>query len=493
MRSLVSLILVFLLSMNVMDARQLDSLSQASLRSKVEEYFGALQYEDLEVQKAEADFMIEVSSDSLIRQFVASEIYDHYAGSPVMGAENVAIHVFDRWFKDGPLKMNDDAAYFNAALFAEFNRQSLIGEKAPGLVLEAADGSVTELYTGTDNGGSYRVLFFYDTECAKCKVETILLRNMAGVESFPVEYYAVYSDEDRIAWETYVSERFRESSDFIHLWDPSMASDFQRKYGVIKTPRMFLISPDGTIIGRGLDTKALTAMLHGIFDEVKLEYGGDESVKLFDQVFLGDGAVPVEEDVRRIADYIEASTLAGGDTVMFRQLTGDLLYYLSAQQAEPFKEGAVYLIDEKIFSRRDVWHSEDDSLKVIGLAEFMDSLLDKSKPGTMIADLKVPSEHIKGGKSKEGRYRLRKLHGDRNIIIFFAEGCHICEAEKTAARELAASDRKVRVLLVNVDSIVALDPSLADKLFNAFDLSTLPFIIETDRKGNILHRYVTLQ
>lgn len=111
----------------------------------------------------------------------------------------------------------------------------------------------------------------------------------------------------------------------------------------------------------------------------------------------------------------------------------------------------------------------------------------------MIADLKVPSEHIKGGKYKEGRYRLRKLHGNRNIVIFFAEGCHICDAEKAAARELAASDRKVRVLLVNVDSIVASDPSLADKLFNAFDLSTLPFIIETDRKGNILRRYVTLQ
>ena len=178
---------------------------------------------------------------------------------------------------------------------------------------------------------------------------------------------------------------------------------------------------------------------------------------------------------------------------MCRQFLGDLLYYLSAQQAEPFKAGAVYLIDKKILSRKEIWRSEDDSLKVIGLAEFMDGLLDKSKPGTMIEDLKVPAECIKAEKSKEGTYRLRKLRGSRNIIVFFAEGCHICDAEKAAARELAASDRKVRVLLVNVDSIVASDPSLADKLFNAFDLSTLPFIIETDRKGNILHRYMTLQ
>lgn len=493
MRRFLSQFFVILLSMNVLNARQLDSLSQASIRNKVEEYFGALQYDNLEVQKSEADFMIEVSSDSLIRQFVASEIYDFYSESPVMGAENVAIHVFDKWFKEGPLKMKDDADYFNASFFAEFNRMSLVGEKAPGIVMESADGSVTELYTGADKGGIYRVLFFYDTECAKCKVETILLRNMAAVESFPVEYCAIYSGDDRSAWETYVSERFRESTDFIHLWDPSMSSDFQKKYGVIRTPRLFLVGPDGVIKGRGLDTQALSAMLHDMFDEVELEYGGNESVKLFDEIFLGNETMPVEDDVRRIADYIETSTLAAGDTVMFRQLSGDLLYYLSSQTAEPFKEGAVYLIDEKILSRKDVWRSKDDSLKVIGLAQFMDGLLDKSRPGTVIADLKVPSEAIKAGKSKDGLFSLRKLRGNRNIIIFFAEGCNVCDAEKAAARELAASDRKVRVLFVNVDRIVASDPSLADRLFNAFDLSTLPFIIETDKKGRVLHRYVSLQ
>lgn len=492
MRRLLAYVTIFLLSSSILYSQQLDSLSRASLRTKVKEYFTALQLEDLEVQKNEADFMIQVSSDSLIRQFVASEIYDHYLESPVMGAENVAVHVFDRWFSDGTLKMDSDMEFLNAKMYAEFNRMSLLGMKAPSVVLEGMDGSLVELFTPSDKGGVYRVLFFYDTGCAKCKVESILLKNLLSEGSFPVEFYAIYSGDDRGAWESYVSERF-EDVDVEHVWDPSLASDFQLKYGVIQTPRLFLVDPEGVIVGRGLDAGTLVAMLHDIFDEKILEYGSDESVHLFDEVFLGGGAVPSEEDVRRIADYIEESTLAEGDTVMFRQLTGDLLYYLSAQQGEAFKEGADYLIDEKVLSRSDVWRTEDDSLKIIGMAEFMDDLLEKARPGAFIPDLKVPSEHIRSGKARSGNYRLDRLRGKRNIIIFFAEGCHVCDAEKAAAAELSANDRGVRVLMVNVDHIVASDPSLADRLFDAFDLSVLPYIAETDRRGIITRRYITLQ
>ena len=293
MKKIISVI-SFLLFFFVSGAQQLDSLTEASLSSKVKEYFDALKYESLETQMAEADFMIELSPDSLIRNLVANEIYGHYADSPVMGAENVAVHVFDRWFSDGKVRMNNEMDFLNARLFAEFNRSSLIGKDAPSLVMEAMDGSVKELFT-SGKPGKYRVLFFYDASCSKCKVETLLLRNHVAVESFPVEYYAIYAGDDRKAWEEYVAERFVTDSGnpgFMHLWDPSMASDFQHKYGVIQTPRMLLVDPDGVIVGRGLDTKSLSALLHSIFDEVDLNYGGDESMALYDQVFLGDGGIP---------------------------------------------------------------------------------------------------------------------------------------------------------------------------------------------------------
>ena len=138
----------------------LDSLRREALTGKLGEYFGAIIQEPLVVQASEADFMIEAASDSLVRQFVAQWIYEHYLESPLMGAESVAIHVFDEWFLPGKVKMANDIDLLNARIFADFNRMSLIGEKAPGLAMEALDGSVVELYTGSDKGGRYRVLYF---------------------------------------------------------------------------------------------------------------------------------------------------------------------------------------------------------------------------------------------------------------------------------------------------------------------------------------------
>ena len=486
------MLLVYMAGSNSLFAQQLDSAKTAAVEERLIEYFELLKYENIDVQKAEADFMIEAASDSLVRQFVALRIYDHYLGSPVMGAEAVAIHIFDKWFQTGKISVGSDMDLLNARIFADFNRQSLIGEKAPELKMETFSGDTLSLFSS--EGKRYGVLFFYDAGCAKCKVESIMLGNMLETEDFPIDFYAVYASDNREAWESYITERLSfdtEETKVVHLWDPKLDSDFQRKYGVIQTPRMFLIRPDGRIIGRGLDTQALSMMLHGIFDEVKLDYGEEESTALFEGIFKGDVA-PSKEDIVQIADYINASTLGKGDTVMFRQLSGDLLYYLASQKGEGFREGLAYLIDNHILTRNDVWRTKDDSLKVIGFAKVMDDLLSKAKPGTMIPDLKLSGELISGKGSKVVERRLRKLKSDRNIIIFYTVGCNVCDAEKAAARSLAATGKKVKVLLVNIDEIIADDPSLANRIFDRFDLSSLPFIIETDRKGKILHRYMTL-
>jgi len=76
--------------------------------------------------------------------------------------------------------------------------------------------------------------------------------------------------------------------------------------------------------------------------------------------------------------------------------------------------------------------------------------------------------------------------------MFVTDGCHVCAAEKTAARVMAAEDRKVRILMVNVDDVLSSDPALASRMFDSFDLSVLPFIMQTDRKGHIVRRYMSL-
>ena len=176
----VSLLLAFSLS-----AQQADSDRLAVLGLKLNEYYEALKHESLDVQIQECDFLIESSTDSVVRQFVALDIYRHYVTSPVMGAENVAVHLFDKWFRTGEVKSNED--FMAAQVFAEFNRRSLIGMKAPELTMETIDGTVENIYGKDDPSGVFRVLYFYDTDCLQCMVETLLLKNLFSVKDYPVE------------------------------------------------------------------------------------------------------------------------------------------------------------------------------------------------------------------------------------------------------------------------------------------------------------------
>ena len=487
MRRILTIIIFCSLSIG-MRAQELDSLTRVRLSDKLEEYFDAMQTLDIESQKEEADFIIETAADSLLRQFIAVKVYDHYLGSNVMGAEAVAIHVLDKWFSGGKVKMYDDVDLLHARIFADFNRQSLLGMDAPQLSLLTFDDEHFSLYDTPS--GKYSVLYFYDTGCSKCRFENMMLAEAFKGSSYPIEFYAVYSGSNREHWKEYKDQNFQfDGVSVTHLWDPEIDSDFQRKYGVLQTPRMYLIAPDGKIVGRGLDTKSLMQLLEAAFAETELEYGSKESAELFDRLL---GPAPTRREIADIAKMLEDATLGVGNQLAYRQLIGDYLYYLATKTGEEFKEGLYEFIPRYILGRDDIWSSEDDRMKVVGFAEIMDDLLSKAAPRTTITDLKVNGIYIRNGKEKQCRKNLRKLRGLMNVVIFHSEGCHICEAEIAQARKLAESP-KLNVFLVNVDKTISENPSLSMRLFDSFDLSALPFILMTDKKGHILARYITLQ
>lgn len=500
------LLLIFLsLSVAVSTfARQTDSLALASLGVKLGEYYEAMKYESPDVQAQECDFLIESTADSIVRQYVTLDIYNHYLESPVMGAENVAVHVFDRWIGTGKVRMRSNSDYLKAQVHADFNRRSLLGKRAQPLLMQTAEGDLLELFGKDDASEGFRILYFYDTDCARCKVESLLLNSLLSTLEYPVEIYAVYAGDNRENWDSYVSKVLNDRQ-IVHLWDPELVSDFQRKYGVIKTPRMFLIAPDGIIIGRGLDTESLKVLLDGISRSDELTYGSQESSDLFDGIFSASTSGPSVDDVKDIADYIRKRTLDAGDKRAFRQMAGDYLYYLSMQNGEGYKEGLKYHIERNILSDDGVWTSQDDSLKVIEYALMISDMLSLNVPGSRITSVEVPGVLHTWRKVRQTVTPLDMLGGENNIIIFHTEGCQVCAAEKEASLAMLSAGkdrsvtraerrkaRKVNVFMVNVDRIMETDPRLAMTLLDSFDLSVLPFIIMTDSQGRILRRYMSL-
>ena len=506
-----------------------DSLLTSILTDKLEEYLDVLKTEPIDVQVREADFLIGSCNDSLVRQTVALKIFDHYLNSNIMGAEAVAVHLCDNWFIPGKIAMRSPEELMATRIYAEFNRSSLIGMKAPELALKdttdadvilfpdnpanmgyenpddcrtASGQDATEAHEqGKASGKRYSILYFYDTDCAKCRLETVMLRNTLENGNFPVDIYAIYTKDDRRKWMDWVHGNFNidaPATTVRHLWDPDFSSGFLLKYGILETPAIFLISPDGTIAGRRLDSMALEQLLKMLLaPPAPAEYGSEKSAAFYGKLFGDLGPETKCGDVKALINHMAAKTLEDAhDTLLFKQMTGDLLYWLSGKRGETAKCGTDYLIHSQILPRHDIWNTSDDSLKVVQFAEVMQELLERAQTGSRMPEIKVHAILKSSKGERYGQYRLDRLHHYRTIFIFHTEGCNICKAELAAADSLLESgtkeSRSTRVLLIDMDEIFSSWPETAEALFNAFDLTALPYITETDRNGIIIRKYMTL-
>ena len=241
-----------------------DSTSFARLDTMLVRYTAAIERESFDVKKAESDFLISSVQDSATTQQIALWLYDHYKDSPLMGDEAVAIHIYDNWFKPGTIAMRGEFDRFDAELFTTFNRSTLLGMKAPEVELQKPCGGTVKI----PRDGTYSILYFFDTGCAKCKLESQLMPTILKQITFPTTLYAVYCGQDKKAWRQF-RRHFRvhnRNVRIVHAWDPDLETDYLRLYGVISTPRLYFTDKDGEILGRRLELESLEEIIHYICD-----------------------------------------------------------------------------------------------------------------------------------------------------------------------------------------------------------------------------------
>ena len=458
------------------------------LGAKLDQYFLSLAGEPADVQSRECDFLIESCQDSLVRQYTALKIYDHYLKSKIMGDDAVAVHVARKWFLSGAVEMKSEQDAFHAQLFVQFNENSLIGHPAPALTLFAPDSSAVPVPARD----SYSVLYFYDTGCATCKKETPRLQQLIDSGKYPVTVYAIYVGASAREWAEY-REQF---TGVTHLWDPEVTSDWQMLYGVLQTPKMFLVNPQGTIVGRGLDTPALEILLNRELSREEYVYGEAEEMERLAQLFQVYGDTLKVPDVLSVADYMAARTFGEGDVNAYKQTMGDLLYYLFSQRTEVYRDASIPFI-HKYIEQPEIWSTDSDKAQVSSLGQLMLDLAQRTPAGAPVPDLTTPATlrrkpglFCKG--TKKGDFRLRKLRGNPAYLVFYTASCQACRELLAAVDSLVEKDRKVRVLLIDMDTLSQENPAKANQLLDSFDLSVLPFVVQLDRKGTVLHRYVQL-
>ena len=459
---------------------QIDSLRRAQLGEKVDEYVDAIALYPLADQEAEVDFLIRSCQDSLDRQFVAVRLYDRYLNAKLLGSENVAVHIIDEWFLSGKVEMYNELDYYNAFAFAEFNRNSLIGKPAPELSLKDLWGH-PQILCPSGGNGNYTALYFYSPGCATCRLTTPQVTKVLSERRADVLFYAVNTDTDADKWTEYLAGNDNFHYLASHLWDPEGTSDYQRLYGVTQTPQLFLIDPEGVIIGRRLDAEALETLLS---NELDLYEGSlwDDAASLIDNVMATGGTVG------EIHDMIRRRT--GDNPRTYKILTAALLHYAMTHRGHDLRFGADTLARREILAHPEIWRTENDRLSVVSLANLSVSLMDLAPVGKRIPNVRAHGTLLRGDREKTGAFRLRRLCGKDHRLVFYSPDCAHCREILETVDAFRAANPKTRILLVNMDELSERHPDEAEAVLQALDLSTLPMVIQTGRCGRVTDKYL---
>ena len=364
---------------------------------------------------------------------VAGIAFDFFTASPLMGHEAVAVHIADAWFLNQKLKPENESLYPLIYTFAEFNRSSLVGADAPALQLQAIDSIPVEI---RDAPSTYKVLFFYDTECSTCRREAPLLADLARhYQGAPLTLFAIYTQDNRTAWEAFIAETFagieNPNVEVVHAWDPEAATGFHKKYAVLSTPMMFLLDSQNTIIGRKLDCEALTQLLQIQATETQ------QYRHLFDNIFNSFDPLSIE-NVEGIADAF--GERVKGNPSMYTEVFLQLFNYLRASDNFAKQQGALYVAEKYIASEPEYWSPEFLERTVYALAKAR-----LNPVGEKATQLYLQK---KCGKTVP-MYNRKHYY---TLVFFHLLDCEQCQREMARLMAMSADfyDLDIRVVMVYV-------------------------------------------
>ena len=211
----------------------------------------------------------------------------NYETSKIMGMDKVFVHMVDTYYKEGVAFWMDDDKLLAINEKADTKRYTLIGLKAPELILQDSLGNWISTYR--DVKQEYVVLFFYNPDCGHCKKDTPKL----------VEFYN-NCDQEKIAVYTVSSDNSQEWRDFIidnemsfyntsipqeAFHDAEFATNlirtgktnyhslkYQESFDVFSTPKIFILDKDRIIKAKDIGVDQVAEILTRIMElDVEIE------------------------------------------------------------------------------------------------------------------------------------------------------------------------------------------------------------------------------
>jgi len=180
-----------------------------------------------------------------------------YQYPEIMGLDEVYVHLYDEYFETGEMDFwANDQLKKNLKDRADQLRMSLIGKKAPNLIMQDANFNRTELY---DIEKKYTVIYFFDPDCGHCKKETPKLVDFYNTTNFDVEVFAVSADTSMHKMKKYIKDM---DMNWITVNGPrTFTKPYHQLYDAATTPTIYVLDRKKEIIAKKLPAERLDEFL----------------------------------------------------------------------------------------------------------------------------------------------------------------------------------------------------------------------------------------
>jgi thiol-disulfide isomerase/thioredoxin len=180
-----------------------------------------------------------------------------YQQPEIMGLDEVYVNVFDKYYGSGEMDF-----WVNAKLkknlkdHADRLRKSLVGKKAPNLIMQDSNKKPRSMY---DIKNKYTILYIFDPDCGHCKEETPRLVSFYDKKKFDVEVYAVSADTSMAKMRDYIREM---KMKWITVNGPrTYVGPYQDLYDAVTTPSLYVIDDKKKIIAKKVPAEKLEDFL----------------------------------------------------------------------------------------------------------------------------------------------------------------------------------------------------------------------------------------
>lgn len=361
-------------------------------------------------------------TDSIYKALIVKKSYRFFKETNIMGREGVAIHIAQKYIKDNPAFADDPISY-DATYFSELNMRSLVGMQAPSFALKDTSGI---LRTIDELLGYYTIVYFYSEDCANCAKETQkLVSFIDNYSQTPLGLYTVNiksNNSSEKSWHEYL-DKFSTINPFVTRIDVSTLSNDSTyyspllNYGIVSFPTLYLIAPNGKIIGRKIKTENVKEILTNEMASKKKIH------QYFNQIF----STTSDEFINSVIDTL--ATRSKGD--FYYELLSELYKFLSQSDNYSNQLGAQYLGEKYICPQKDSW---DDKIFSNWVCNEIKKF-DLNRLGTIATDI-----HLYDIASNPQNLLSKK--NKKKIIFFFRPNCGICTEVTSTLKKIYKQYRK---------------------------------------------------